>query len=265
MSSFFKIISLLLIFLPSVNLYAAQANIEFVTIPEGHYTMGTQDLDDAYIEIPPDNQIIINDEQPAHTIFISKFDIGKYEITQGQWYAIMGNKPGPDSHWQHPQWQQLPVVSVSWQMTQEFINTLNAQDTQYHYRLPTEAEFEYLLRDGSNDLRPFGAEDMDQYAWTITNSMDTPHPVGKLKPNSFGVYDTFGNAWEWVNDWYDPQAYSQHPKENPQGPVKQTGKKVRRGGSYHCQSHIVRSGYRAADKPDQRYSVLGFRLVKEKR
>jgi len=265
MPYFIKFISLLLIFLPGVNIHAVPNNIEFVSIPAGHYIMGTQDLDDAYIEIPPDNPIIINDEQPAHRIFISAFDVGKFEITQGQWLAIMESKPGPDSHWQHPQWQQLPVVSVSWQMTQKFINALNAKDTQYTYRLPTEAEFEYLLRDGSNDLRPFDADDMDQYAWTITNSGDVPHPVGQLKPNSFGVYDTFGNAWEWVNDEYDPQAYASHEKTNPQGPAKQTGKKVRRGGSYHCQTHIVRSGYRAADKPDQRYSVLGFRLVREKR
>jgi len=265
MPYFIKFISLLLIFLPGVNIHASPNNIEFVSIPAGHYIMGTQDLDDAYIEIPPDNPILINDEQPAHRVFISAFDVGKFEITQGQWHAVMGSKPGPDSHWQHPQWQQLPVVSVSWQMTRKFINALNAKDTQYTYRLPTEAEFEYLLRDGSNDLRPFDADDMDQYAWTITNSADMPHPVGQLKSNSFGVYDTFGNAWEWVNDDYDPKAYANHKKANPQGPAKQTGKKVRRGGSYHCQTHIVRSGYRAADKPEQRYSVLGFRLVREKR
>lgn len=265
MHYFIKPIILLLVFIANINIHAAPADIQFVSIPAGHYIMGTQVLDDAYIEIPPDNKIIIKDEQPAHRIYISAFEVGKFEITQGQWQTIMENKPGPDSHWQHPQWQQLPVVSVSWNMTQEFIKTLNEQDTQYNYRLPTEAEFEYLLRDGSNDLRPFEVEDMDQYAWTISNSADVPHPVGKLKPNSLGIYDTFGNAWEWVNDWYDPQAYEKHKKLNPQGPIKKTGKKVRRGGSYHCQSHIVRSGYRAADKSNQRYSVLGFRLVREKR
>jgi len=253
------------ILLISHSAYAIQPNIEFIPVPAGSFVMGTPDLDDAQIEIPPDNPISITDEQPAHNVSLSGFEIGKYEITQAQWFAVMGSKPGPDSHWQHPKWQQLPVVSVSWTMAQAFIRELNIQSKAFHYRLPTEAEFEYVLRDGSSDLRPFDADDMDSYAWTITNSGDNVQPVGTLKPNSLGVYDTFGNAWEWVNDEYHANAYASHRRVNPQGSAITTGKKVRRGGSYHCASHIVRSGYRAADKPTQRYSVLGFRLVREKR
>ena len=243
---------------------AMQPKIEFVAIPAGSFTMGTRELEDALIEIPPGNKLIISDEQPAHKINLSGFEIGKYEVSQGQWLSIMGSKPGPDKYWQHSRWQELPVVSVSWNMTQEFIYKLNSFNTQYRYRLPTEAEFEFVLRAGSNDLRPFNTENMDEYAWTITNSGDVTHPVGQLKPNALGVYDTFGNAWEWVSDWYQPDSYAKHTSSNPQG-AKEGNKKVRRGGSYHCPPHIVRSGYRAADKPDQRYSVLGFRIVREKR
>jgi len=263
MSYLLKLFSIIVIALPASYAQAIQPNIEFVSIPAGSFIMGTHDLEDALIEIPPDNPIPISDEQPVHKVFISKFEIGKYEVTQQQWHAIMDTKPGPDSNWKKPEWKNLPVVSVSWEMTQQFIRKINILSKHYHYRLPTEAEFEYVLRDGSTDLRPFEIEDMDTYAWTITNSADVTHPVGKLKPNSFGVYDTFGNAWEWVSDWYQEDAYAKHSKTNPQASSKQSNKKVRRGGSYHCPTHIVRSGYRAADNPTQRYSVLGFRLVRE--
>ena len=249
----------------SLNLQAeSQApDIQFVSIPAGHFIMGTSDLEGALIEVPPDSKLIISDEQPAHKVAISNFEIAKYEITQGQWLKLMGTKPGPEKYWQHKHWQTLPVVSVNWQMTERFIHRLNSIDNKYRYRLPTEAEFEYVLRAGSNQLRPFPSEDMNEYAWTITNSGDVTHPVGQLKPNAFGVYDTFGNAWEWVSDWYQAKGYVKHAARNPAGPIRGF-KKVRRGGSYHCPSHIVRSAYRAADKPEQRYSVLGFRVVREK-
>lgn len=265
MSYLFKLFSIVAIILPISYAQAIQPDIEFVSIPAGSFIMGTHDLEDALIEIPPDSPIPISDEQPAHKVFLSKFEIGKYEITQYQWLSIMGTKPGPDSNWQHPKWKSLPVVSISWNLTQQFIQKLNTGSKQYRFRLPTEAEFEYVLRDGSPNLRPFDIENMDNYAWTITNSADVTHPVGQLKPNSFGVYDTFGNAWEWVSDWYQEDAYAKHSKTNPQTKSNLSNKKVRRGGSYHCPSHIVRSSYRAADKPTQRYSVLGFRLVREKR
>ncbi len=245
--------------------FAVTPDLSFVTIPAGSFTMGTIDLEEAQFEIPPDSTLSINDEQPAHKVRLTSFEIGKYEITQAQWLDVMGTRPGPDSHWRHAQWQQLPVVSVSWNMAQKFISELNTQSDHYHYRLPTEAEFEYILRAGSSDLRPFEGEQMDDYAWTITNSGDAPQPVGQLKANAFGVHDSFGNAWEWVDDWYHPKAYTRHTLTNPKTEDDSSGKKVRRGGSYHCPTHLIRSAYRAADNPDTRYSVIGFRLVREKR
>jgi len=238
--------------------------IEFVSIPAASYQMGTADLLDIQFELPPDNTLQIDDEQPAHRVQLDAFEIGKYEITQAQWLTLMGTRPGPDEYWRHPQWQHLPVVSVSWNDAQAFIEQLNQRDTRYTYRLPTEAEWEYVSRGTSTALRPFDASELGDHAWVLANSSDVPHPVGQLKANMFGIHDIFGNAWEWVSDWYQPDAYQQHSVINPEGPAN--GKlKVRRGGSYHCASHLVRSAYRAADKPAQRYSVLGFRLVRVQR
>jgi len=253
---------LLLVFVSNLG-YALTTlpDIEFVPIPAGEFVMGTADLLDAQFETPPGNTLRISDEQPAHTVQLDAFEIGKYEITQAQWLTVMGTRPGPDEYWRHPLWRQLPVVSVSWSDTQRFIAKLNQQDSQHSYRLPTEAEWEYASRSGSTALRPFEAEQLGEHAWVLANSGDVPHPVGQRKANDYGVHDMFGNAWEWVNDWYQHDAYQHHVANNPAGPLQ--GKlKVRRGGSYHCASHLVRSAYRAADKPSQRYSVLGFRLIR---
>lgn len=240
----------------------AAEHIEFVHIPAGTFTMGTTNLDDIHFEMPPDSTLLVTDEQPAHRVSLSGFMLGKYEITQSQWYSVMQSKPGPDEYWQDPHWQQLPVVSVSWIDTQDFIQRLNRRDEHFHYRLPTEAEWEYAARGGTASLRPFEREQLDEHAWLLSNSEDRPHPVGQKRANPYGLYDMFGNAWEWVNDWYQANAYQHMNRKNPTGP--QRGQlKVRRGGSYHCAPHLVRSGYRAADDPSQRYSVLGFRLVRE--
>lgn len=255
-------ISILPLVFVNQEVKAAVPDIDFVPIAAGEFMMGTPDLVEAQFEIPATSETNIADEQPAHLVSLSAFEIGRYEITQGQWFALMGTRPGPEEYWRHPRWQELPVVSISWQAAQRFIQKMNKADPRYLYQLPTEAQWEYVSRAGSKGLRPFEQDDLDNYAWSLRNSGDITHPVGQLKPNAFGVYDMFGNAWEWVSDWYHPGAYAGHQGKDPQGPL--SGKlKVRRGGSYHCAPHLVRSGYRAADPPEQRYSVLGFRLVRK--
>lgn len=239
--------------------------IEFVQVPATSFLMGTKDLTEAAFELPPDaTEDLIRDETPAHRVSLSAYEIGKYEITQAQWLAVMGTRPGPDEFWRHAQWQSLPVVSISWEDTQRFIRRINELQSEYDYRLPTEAEWEYASRDGSSELRPYPIEQLFEHAWVLANSADVQHPVGQKRPNRLGMYDTFGNAWEWVNDWYQPDAYAGHATQDPQGP-KTGDKRVRRGGSYHCAQHLVRSAYRAADFPSQRYTVLGFRLVRTPR
>jgi len=239
--------------------------LKFVTIPAGHFFMGTKDLNQAIAELPDPDTEVIDDESPAHmVVFEDSFRLSQTEVTQAIWLNVMGTKPGPKFHWQAQNWQQLPVVSVSWDKTSKFIDKLNQQSRDTHYRLPTEAEWEYAARAGNTRLRPFSILAMDEYAWYIHNSNDEIQPVAQLEPNTWGLYDMYGNAWEWVADWYNPTAYANSTKINPQGPA-QGRKKVRRGGSFHCPPHMIRPAYRSASYPDEAYSVLGIRLVAEKK
>jgi formylglycine-generating enzyme required for sulfatase activity len=244
--------------------------LKFVTIPAGHFIMDTADLGEAIADLPDAKAAMINDETPAHKVVFEKpFQLSQTEVTQQIWLNVMHTKPGPEIHWQAENWQQLPVVSVSWTAANRFIEKLNQQSGDTHYRLPTEAEWEYAARAGDSGLRPFSLLEMDEYAWYINSSNDEIQAVAQLKANAWGLYDMYGNAWEWVADWYSPRtyenrAYAQSLIINPGGP-KQGTKKVRRGGSYHCPPHLIRSAYRAADNPDKAYSVLGFRLIAEKK
>ena len=240
-------------------------NLKFVTIPAGQFVMGTADLAEAIADLPDPKAAMIKDETPAHTvIFKQPFQLSQTEVTQEVWFKIMQTKPGPAEHWQNKNWQQLPVVSVSWTNANRFIDKLNQQSKALHYRLPTEAEWEYAARAGNTELRPFSKLEMDEYAWYLLSSNDEIQPVAQLKANDWGLHDMYGNAWEWVADWYSPNAYKNPINVNPQGP-KQGTKRVRRGGSYHCPPHLIRPAYRAADAPDKAYSVLGFRLIVESR
>lgn len=244
---------------PYTNILAMQ----FVPVPEGEFIMGTQDITAALFELPSGDSAQIKDETPAHRVFIDKpILMGRTEVTQQQWLTVMGTKPGPDSHWQRDDWQQLPVVGVSWYRVQDFIEKLNQQDKNAQYRLPTEAEWEYAARAGSQGLRPFERDGLSQHAWYLENSGDTVQPVATKLANAWGLHDMFGNAWEWVADRYAADYYQRSPKVSPTGPT-QGERRVRRGGSYHCEAHLVRSAYRAVDLPQRRYSVLGFRLIAE--
>jgi len=237
--------------------------MSFVFVPPGEFRMGTS-LDDADIiaremEKPDASQFL--DEAPVHTVIISKgFWLGRTEVTQGQWHRLMGDKPGPAAYWQRPDWESLPVVSVSWDMAQEFLARLNQRDKQFRYRLPTEAEWEYAARAGSTATRPVPVEQLGDYAWFIRNSGDVPHPVASRKANAFGLHDMLGNVWEWVNDRYDPDTYTRATRTDPTGPAQGTSR-VRRGGSYHCPLYQTRPAYRSANIPDTAYSVIGFRVV----
>ena len=244
--------------------------LNFVSIPAGQFVMGTSDLDEALADLPDPKAAMIRDETPAHTVVFEKsFQLSQTEVTQKLWFNIMHSKPGPAENWQVKNWAQLPVVSVSWNAANEFINTLNQQTDTLHYRLPTEAEWEYAARAGSTGLRPFSKIAMDEYAWYINSSNDEVQPVAQLKANAWGLHDMYGNVWEWVSDWYSPTTYSDRTNKqmtsiSPQGPA-QGNKRVRRGGSFHCPPHLIRPAYRAADTLDKAYSVLGFRLVVEKK
>jgi len=184
-------------------------NLRFVTIPAGQFVMGTSDLAEAIADLPDPKAAMIKDETPAHTVIFEKpFQLSQTEVTQEVWFKIMQTKPGPVEHWQNKNWQQLPVVSVSWTNANRFIDELNQQSNALHYRLPTEAEWEYACRAEAETSRYYGQSEslLEHYAWYQSNSKDRSWPVAHLKPNDFGLFDMQGNVWEWCYD-----AFGSHP------------------------------------------------------
>ena len=247
------------------NIRQNTLGMSFVYIPAGSFQMGTskEEAETISFEMDSPDAGKFRDEYPPHTVNISNgFWLQRIEVTQAQWFEVMENKPGPEKYWQDKDWQQLPVVSVNWFMAQRFVEELNKIDMTYRYRLPGEAEWEYAARAGSKGIQPFSVEKLTDYAWFIHSSGDEPHPVATLKPNAWGLYDMLGNVWEWVNDRYGKATYQQGTRTDPAGP-KTGSSRVRRGGSYHCPLFQTRPGYRAANPPDTRYSVIGFKVIAE--
>ena len=194
------------------------------------------------------------DEMPVHSVTLSAFNIGKYEVTQAQWKAVMGNNPSSFSGC-----EDCPVERVSWNDVQDFIRKLNAQ-TGKNYRLPTEAEWEYAAKGGksSKGYTYSGSNDLNSVAWTIDNSGRKTHAIGGKQANELGVYDMAGNVWEWCSDWYD--AYNSYSETNPTGALSGQ-KRVRRGGGWYYNMGVCSASLRYWDKPDYRINDCGFRLV----
>lgn len=246
----------------SAEIFRNDFGMKFILIPAGEFMRGTtvDDLDKVLFEMEVPDLVQIQDESPRHAVRISKdYWLAQTEITQAQWSRVMKTKPGPVENWQRPDWETLPVVSISWNMAQQFIATLSKIDERHTYRLPTEAEWEYAARAGSNALRPMSPEQLDDYAWMLKNSGDVPHPVATKKPNAYGLYDMLGNAWEWVNDRYS--SYGDKLQIDPAGPGKGLPR-IRRGGSFHCPLYQMRPAFRSLDaNPDTKYTVTGFRVI----
>jgi formylglycine-generating enzyme required for sulfatase activity len=164
--------------------------IEFVKIAPGEFMMGCVAGDKDCLE----------DEVPTHKVRLTKgFELGKYEVTQAQWEAVMGSASNPSD----VKGAKNPVDSVNKAEIHAFLDKLNAQNDGYKYRLPTEAEWEYAARAGAPDP---SRTSLGEYAWFADNSGDEPHPVGLKKPNAWGLYDMLGNVREWVDDraaYYD--------------------------------------------------------------
>jgi formylglycine-generating enzyme required for sulfatase activity len=213
--------------------------IEFVYIPSGGFIMG---FDSIYIN--PNGLFVPNKQQkPVHKHEISKgFWISKYEITQKQYKAIMGRNPSQFKG------DDLPVDSISWNDAKDFIKKLNSKGGG-HFRLPTEAEWEYACRAGSETAFHFGDDEylLGNYAWTTTNSGGRTHPVGQKLPNAWGLYDMIGNLWEWCEDLYDENAYKRYAEGNFTPPEKGTPKnaRVKRGAAALCEDRRLNySAYR---------------------
>lgn len=224
--------------------------IQFIKIMPGCFQMGG----DASVKETSKTEL------PRHQVCIEKpFYLGETEVTQSQWQKIMGSNPSKFNVGTNP------VEQVSWEDVQVFIKKLNNAEGQTLYRLPTEAEWEYAARAGSDGLYSFGdkASSLSNYAWYGNEGYGgRTSPVRQKMPNAWGLYDMQGNVWEWVNDWYDGNYYSSSPNKDPQGPA--TGKfRTYRGGSWIASADKLRLAVRYSGSPISRSRDLGFRLARQ--
>ena len=226
--------------------------MEFVRIPAGSFLMGSRELTDAERETVPRDDWPSRDEFSQHSRSVGQFWMGKYEVTQAQWEAVMGSNPSRHT-WCGP---RCPVERVSWDDVQEFIKRLNARESGsgYRYRLPTEAEWEYAARAGTTGARH---GELDEIAWYQDNSGSTLHPVGEKRANAWGLHDMLGNVSEWTADWYRSYPGSEGKPDLRGLP------RVHRGGSwFNLYARSVRSASRSTALPGYRAGYIGFRLVR---
>ena len=235
---------------------AKGVTLEMVYIAGGAFQMGSPD------------GVGSSDEHPRHAVTLAPFYMAKTPITQAQWQAVMGGNP---SNWKDA---NRPVEQVSWNDCQEFVKKLNANPPQspliqggsqggWVFRLPTEAEWEYACRAGSQTAYCFGdnADGLGEYAWFDGNAGSQTHPVGKKSPNAFGLYDMHGNVWEWCQDvWHGN--YDDAPSD---GSAWEQGgdasRRLLRGVSWGSNTARCRSAHRGNDYPDIRYDNFGVRVL----
>jgi len=219
-----------------------------------------------------------DDEKPVHRVWVDGFLMDRFEVTQKQYEELMTANPS------HFKGADRPVEQISWANAALFCNArsraeglepcYDEETGECHfnasgYRLPTEAEWEYACRAGTSGSYFFGpdASRLDRYAWHAGNAQKRTHPVGRKRPNPWGLYDMYGNVAEWCNDVYDAGYYARSPNRNPRGP--RDGKRyVLRGGSWKSGPEMCRSAARMAEDPgfqDACFArdTIGFRCVRK--
>jgi formylglycine-generating enzyme required for sulfatase activity len=223
------------------NNYIELYDIEMIFVPGGTFEMGS-------------NFFYVN-EKPQHNVEVSDFYIGKSVITQAQWKAVTGKNPS------FYKGDNLPIESISWNDTQDFIRRLN-QRTGKKYRLPTEAEWEYAAGGGSSDRTIWAGTNSEDIlgtlAWYNINSNNQTQSVKTKKPNNLGLHDLSGNVWEWCNDWY--KGYNSSNQTNPIGPVTGTSRAIR-GGCWSNNAKVCRISGRSCCNPDASNNIIGFRII----
>ena len=219
-------------------------SFDMVKVQAGSFTMGaTSEMEDPF-----------NYEKPIHQVTLTNdYYIGKTEVTQALWKAVMGNNPS------YFRGDNFPVEYVSWDDCQKFISKLNSLTGQ-NFRLPTEAEWEFAARGGnnSNHYQYSGSNELGDVAWYAGNRGDKTHVVATKQPNELGLYDMSGNVWEWCSDWYGN--YSSSSQTNPTGP-NSGSYRVIRGGCWGSDAVFCRSSYRYYHTPDYTTHSVGLRLV----
>ncbi len=259
-----------------------------LSIPAGTFTMGS-----------PGTESNRYDDEMRHSVTLSAFYMGKYEVTQEQYLAVMGNNPS--DYDDNPATGEIqgkrPVEQVSWYDAIVFCNKLSmmeklepaysisgetdpeawgavptSDDAAWDavscdwnadgYRLPTEAEWEYVCRAGTTTTYNTGDTISDNTGWYKTNSNSRTHEVGKKSANAYGLYDMHGNVWEWCWDWYG-RSHGSESQIDPKG-ASSGFSRVERGGSWGSDAERLRSADRSFYYPSGRSSNLGFRLLRPK-
>ena len=224
---------------------------EMVAIPAGSFLMGSKvdPFAESHSQPSPD-------EMPQHKVSIKAFSLGKFEVTQEQWFALMGNLPS------NFKGRTLPVEQVSWDEAQAFVKKLS-EKTGKKYRLPSEAEWEYAARAGSQTAYSFGddARELGRYAWFGENSGMTTHAVGEKQPNAFGLYDMSGNVLEWTEDCWNDN-YNGAPTDGRAWTAGNCSRRGLRGGSWFDPDGL-RTGYRYWFPTASRNNSSGFRVARE--
>ncbi len=256
-----------------------QNGITFIRICPGEFMMGS----------PDSEKNRYDSEGPAHKVKVGEFSMGKYEVKVGQFkkfvestgYRTEAEKGGGcyvwtgstgkydvSKNWRDPgvpQTDDHPVVCVSWNDANAYVEWLTKQTGQ-PYRLPTEAEWEYAARAGTQTRYSFGDDErqLGDYAWFSENSNDHAHPIGQKKPNPWGLYDMYGNAWEWVRDCYHNN-YKGAPTDGSAWEADNCELRVLRGGSFDVGAWVLRSAVRGRGTPENRDGKGGFRCVRGSR
>ncbi len=253
-------------------------SLELVEIPGGEFWMGSSEADvqaalaDAKRWNKDAKEEWYKRESPRHRVKVSPFMMGRYPVTQSQWYEVMGDLPEIDKNLRG---DDRPMVNVSWEEAGKFCRELTRR-TNHQYRLPTEAEWEYACRAGTNSPFAFGptlSPEVANYWWSVPyGNGPSKEPLGRTVgvgslgvANAFGLYDMHGNVWEWCSDWYGGTYYEECRKQgvvsDPQGP-KAGSYRVIRGGSWSFLAVDCRSASHHLFAPGARFGILGFRLVR---
>ncbi|MHB8969912.1 MAG: formylglycine-generating enzyme family protein [Pirellulaceae bacterium] len=248
---------------PSPASIVTDSGIEMVLIPAGRFRMGCAGA--------------VREQGPAHEVEVDAFFMDRHEVTQAAYAQV---DPINGSHFKGP---ELPTEMISWGKAALYCNLRSAAEglqpcyndvgecdfEANGYRLPTEAEWEYACRAGTDTSFSFGADprDLDQHAWYADNANKKTHAVGRKKPNAWGLFDMHGNVAEWCNDYFDPDYYQQSPTQNPRGPAA-GDKNVLRGGHWGASAESCSSAFRAGEEPgfsDACFArdAIGFRCVKK--
>lgn len=247
--------------------------MEMQFITGGTFTMGS----------PENEKDRFDNEGPQHQVSINPFYMGTTEVTNAQFRAFRSDHDSKDYEGHSLNGDYQPVVNISWEDAKAFCEWLS-NETGDEYRLPTEAEWEYACRAGTETRRWWGDDLNDNQACSFANVRDlsvkekfekfgwsevfncndgyaVTSPVGSFKPNKYGLYDMLGNVWEWCEDGYDEDYYSTSPDTNPTN-IQSNQFRVLRGGGWLSDRRLVRSANRGGGPPGNRGYLIGFRVAR---